>query len=249
MRVIVCISYVPDITNELKISSDRKSVCNENLTYIINPFDEHAIEETVQLKEKFNAETIAVTFGPDFYKEVIRKAYSYGIDEGVLIKSNTDNYDSFTVAKNLAEFIREKHPDLIFFGKQSIDYENVSVQNMVGQLLNIPSLNVISKINYNEKQITLEKTTEKGKELITVNLPVLIGVERTLNIPRYPKLKDVLKSKSIPIEIKEPYFSENKIEFSELKLASKKESGIILNNNSDSILEIIRFLKEKVKII
>lgn len=248
MKVVVCISYVPDFNNELIISSDKKSIISENLNFILNPFDEFAIEEAVKLKENFNAETFAVTFGIERAKEAIRKAYSYGIDKGVLILTESQDFDSYTVARNLSEFIKEIKPDLIFFGKQSIDFDGNSVHGMVSELSGIPSINVVTKINYDENNVSVEREVENGKEILSLKLPVIIGCQKGLNTPRYPKLKDVLSSKNKPIEIKNPYYTGNKINLSELNYSEVKSGGKILKYENSSIFELIRFLKEKVKI-
>ncbi|MCX7832736.1 MAG: electron transfer flavoprotein subunit beta/FixA family protein [Ignavibacteria bacterium] len=249
MKVVVCISYIPDPNNEFILSPNRKFFLIDNLNFIINPFDEYAIEEAVQLKEKTGAETIVVCYGPPRYKEAIRKAYSFGIDKGVLIQSNLDNFDSFTVAKNLADFIQEIKPDLIFFGKQSIDFDGNSVHGMVAEIIGIPSINIAIKINYSNGQITVEREVEDGREILTLKLPAIIGTQKGINTPRYPKLKDVLASKTKSIEIRDECYSKNKIDIFEIKHSQTKAQGRILKENSESITELIKFLKDDIKIL
>ncbi len=249
MKVVVCISYIPDTSNEIKLSPDKKSIEKKNLIYILNPFDEFAIEESLKLKEKFGAEIIAVTFGTILHKEAIKRAYSYGIDKGVLILLNSDDFDSFSVAKNLAEVIKEINPDIIFLGKESIDYNGISIHGMLSELLNIPSVNIVTKIEYNNDEITVERDIDDGKERITLKLPVIIGTQKGLNIPRYPKLKDVLASKTKPIEERNAYYIGNRLEISELKISQSKAQGKIIKSDDNCITEIVKFLKEEIKIL
>ena len=126
MKIVVCISQVPDTTTKVKVGENGKNIDPKDVTYIINPYDEFAIEEGIKLKEKNGGETIAVSVGKETIKETIRKAFAMGIDKGILIKTD-EELDSFSVAKNLANALKEINPDIILFGKQSIDYDNSQV--------------------------------------------------------------------------------------------------------------------------
>ena len=106
MKIVVCVSLVPDTTTKVKIAGSGRTIDENGVSFVLNPYDEFAVEEAVQLKEKNGGEVIAISFGTDKYKEAIKKAFQMGADTGVLIKSLTTDFDSFVVAKNLANEIR-----------------------------------------------------------------------------------------------------------------------------------------------
>lgn len=249
MKIVVGVSLVPDSTTKVKISDNGKSIDENGVTYIINPYDEFAVEEAVQLKEKKGAETYAISFGSVRDKEAIKKAFQMGIDKGILIRSDSDDFDSFTAAKNLAETIKEINPDIIFFGKQSIDYDGSVVPGMVGELLGIPSVNVVTKTEYGDNSLTLEREIEGGKEIISASFPVVIGTQKGLNTPRYPNLKSIMASKSKPIEEKNAVYSGNMTEVNEMKLPETKGKGKILTDGINSVPELVNLLRNEAKVI
>ncbi len=249
MKIVVCVSLVPDSTTKVKISGSNKSIDETGVTYILNPYDEFAVEEAVQLKEKKGAETYAISFGTQKHKEAIKKAFQMGIEKGILITADSEEYDTFTAAKNLADAIKEINPDIIFFGKQSIDFDGLTVPGMVGELLGIPSVNVVTKIEYGDNSLTLEREIEGGKEVISASIPAVIGTQKGLNTPRYPNLKSIMASKSKPIEEKKSTYSGNIINVKEMKLPESKGKGKILTDGVNSVPELVNLLRNEAKVI
>jgi electron transfer flavoprotein beta subunit len=249
MKIVVCVSLVPDSTTKIKISGTSKSIEETGVTFVLNPYDEFAVEEAVQLKEKNGGEVIAITYGNQKSKEAIKKSYQIGVDKGIFIQSSNDIYDSFNTAKNLAEVIKEINPDIIFFGKQSIDYDNHILPGMVGEILNIPSINVVTKLTIEGSKITAEREIEGGKEIIESKLPVLIGTQKGINIPRYPNLKSIMASKNKPIEEKKSSFNENLLEIENITLPPEKSKRIIFANGVCDVPELVRLLREEAKVI
>ena len=248
MKITVCVSSVPDSTTKVKIAGDKLKIDETGVTYIINPYDEYAVEEAVQLKEKNGGEVYVISFGSIKSKDVIKKAYQMGADKGIFIESSGE-YDSFTVAKNLAEVLKELNPDIIFFGKQSIDFDGLSVPTMVGELLNLPSVNVVTKLTINGELVIAEREIEGGKEIIESKMPVLIGTQKGINNPRYPNLKSIMASKSKPIEERKASYSGNKTDIIEMSLPLAKSSGKILTNGTGDVPELVRLLREEAKVI
>ena len=123
MKIAVCVSHVPDTATKIKIGADGISIDPAGVTYIINPYDEFAIEEALKTKEMTGGEVVVISLGGDANKETIRKALAMGADQGVLLKKD-GYYDSFSVARALAEEIKAQNCELVFMGKQSVDYDN-----------------------------------------------------------------------------------------------------------------------------
>ena len=249
MKLVVCVSLVPDSTTKIKIADSQTVIDTSGVTFIINPYDEYAVEEAVQLKEKNGGEVIAVSFGTDKSKEVIKKAFQMGADKGILIKSSDQNFDSYTVARNLADVLKELAPDIIFFGKQSIDFDGLIVPNMVAEMLNMPSVNVVTKLEINGSNVLAEREIEGGKETVEALMPVIIGAQKGLNNPRYPNLKSIMASKSKPIEEKNPVYTGNKSDVTEMHLPVAKGKGKILEGGASSVPELIKMLREEAKVI
>ncbi len=248
MKIAVCISQVPDTTTKVKIASDGKSIDPSGVTFIINPYDEYGVEEALKLKEKGGGETIAVSVGKETVKETIRKAFAMGIDKGVLIKSDAV-MDSYAVAKNLADVLKELNPDIIFFGKQSIDYDDSQVGGLVAEFLGLPSINVVVDLTIEGNNVTAEREIEGGKEIVTATLPVVICAQKGLNDPRYPNLKGIMQAKSKPIEERQPTYTENKSEVLSMKLPKPKAKGKIVGTDAGAAAELVRLLREEAKII
>lgn len=249
MKVIVCVSLVPDSTTKVKIASDGKSLDTNGVQFILNPYDEFAVEEAVQYSEKHNAETIAISVGSDSSKESIKKAFQMGVQKGVSIKTPDDNIDSFTVAKNLSDFINNEKPDIVFLGKQSIDFDGSSLPSLISELTGIPSINVVVSLKVENNEVTVEKEIEGGKEVITTSLPVIIGTQKGINNPRYPNLKSIMAAKKKEVEVIDAAYTENLTEVSEMKLPPSKGTGKILTDGVNSVPELVKLLREEAKVI
>lgn len=249
MKIVVCVSTVPDSTTKIKVGGNGKSIDETGVTFIINPYDEFAVEEAVQLKEKNGGEVIAVSFGTDKSKEGIKKAFQMGADKGILIKSPTPEFDSYTVARNLAGAIKEINPDIVLFGKQSIDFDGLLVPKMTAEFLDLPSVNVVTKLEINGNCATIEREIEGGKETLKSNLPLVIGTQKGINNPRYPNLKSIMASKSKPIEEKAPVDGDPKSSVADMRLPDAKGQGKIFTDGAASVPELVKLLREEAKVI
>ncbi len=248
MKIAVCVSQVPDTTTKVKVGADGKTIDPAGVTYIINPYDEFAVEAALQLKEKNGGETIVLSVGKDSNKEAIKKAYAMGIEKGILVKSDAE-MDSYCVAKNLAEVLKEINPDIVFFGKQSIDYDDSQVGSLTAEMLCIPSVTVVVSMNVEGGKVTCEREIEGGKEIVESTIPVAIAAQRGLNNPRYPNLKGIMAAKSKPIEERQPTCTENKIEIISMKLPAAKPKGKIVGTDVSAVPELVRLLREEAKVI
>lgn len=207
MKTIVLIKKTPDTESKIKLTADNKAIDTGDLKYIINPYDEFAIEEALQIKEKGNAgEVIIAMFGVDSDKELIVKALAMGADRGLLIKADgLENADSLTVAKILTAAIKTENPDLVFCGKQAIDDDNMHVGTMVAELLQWPHVNVVNKVVVDGKKLTIEREIEGGKvECYSTQTPAVLGANKALNTPRYASLPGIMKAKKKPLDTKSP---------------------------------------------
>ncbi len=248
MKIAVCVSHVPDTATRISIGADGKTIDTNGVTYVVNPYDEFAIEEALKTKESLGGEVVVISLGPDANKETIRKALAMGVDTGVLLKTD-EQRDSLAVAKALAEEIKSQGAEIVFFGKQSVDYDNSIVGQLTAELLGYNSVTVVVDLKIEGDKVTAEREIEGGKEVVETTLPVVITAQKGLNEPRYASLKGIMAAKRKPIEEKEPASAENYVEVLRMKKPAPKQPGKIIGTDASAAAELVRLLREEAKVI
>ena len=250
MKIAACVSHVPDTATRVKIGQDSKSIDPNGVTYIINPYDEFAVEEALKTKEKFGngSEVVVISVGTDSSKETIRKALAMGADAGILLKTEGD-IDSFGVAKALSEEIKSQGCDLVFCGKQSVDYDNTITGQLVAEMLGYSCITVVVKLDIDGKKIIAEREIEGGREVVQSELPAVITAQKGLNEPRYASLKGIMAAKKKVIEEKTVSSSGKMIEVLKMQLPAPKQPGRILGTDSSAVPELVKLLHEEAKVI
>jgi electron transfer flavoprotein beta subunit len=248
MKIAVCVSHVPDTATKINIGSDGKTIDPNGVTYIVNPYDEFAIEEALKTKEKLGGEVVVISVGNDANKETLRKALAMGADSAVLLKDENQR-DSFGIAKALAEEIKLQNAELVFFGKQSVDYDNSINGQLTAELLNYNSVSVVVSLNIDGNKITAEREIEGGKEVVETSLPAVITAQKGLNEPRYASLKGIMAAKKKTIEEKEAVAANLFVEVVEMKKPAPKQAGKILGSDSSAVSELVKLLREEAKVI
>ncbi len=249
MKIVVCVSHVPDTATRIKVGSDGKTIDSAGVTYIINPYDEYAVEEALKTKEKLGSgEVVVVTLGSENSKETLRKALAMGADSGVLIKDDNQR-DSLGIAKALAEEIKALGSQLVFMGKQSVDYDNSIVGQLTAELLDYNCVTVCVKLDINGDKIIAEREIEGGREIVEASLPAVITCQKGLNEPRYASLKGIMAAKKKTIEEKSAASYSPKSEVVGMHLPAGKQPGRIVGSDVSAVPELVRLLKEEAKVI
>lgn len=248
MKILVCINHLPDTASKIIINSDNKTIDDSNITYVLNPYDEYAVEEAVKLKEENEGEVIVVSVGDDSHKESMKKALAMGGDKAVLIKGTKD-LDSFNVAKALSEEVKLQQADIVLLGKQSVDYDNSVMGSMIAEFSDYNSVSMVNKIEISEKTIKAKRLIEGAEEVIETSLPVVLSVDKGINEPRYPTLKGIMQAKKKPLEEKEFEFVANKVEVISLGLPEKKKAGEIIGSDVTAVPKLIDLLKNEAKVL
>ncbi|MGE0171212.1 MAG: electron transfer flavoprotein subunit beta [Oligoflexales bacterium] len=205
MKALVIIKRTPDTEAKIKLTADGKSVDNTDIKFIINPYDEFAIEEALKIKDqKPDTEVVIATFGSESDRELVVKALAMGADRGVLVKNeNLAQADSLTAAKILAKVVESEKPDIVFCGKQAIDDDNMHVGTMLAEVLGWGHVNVVGKLALDGNKGTAEREVEGGRmEVYEFELPCVFGANKSLNTPRYASLPGIMKAKKKPIDVK-----------------------------------------------
>ena len=248
MKILVFVNHVPDTETKVKVSADGKLIDPAGVNFMLSPYDEIAVEEALKTKQQFTGEVVVASLGGDTNKETLRKALAMGCDKAVLLKDSAAR-DSFAVASGLADYAKEYGAEIIFFGKQSIDYDDAQVAGLVAEMLGIPSISVVVKLEINDGNIAAEREIEGGHEIVHSKLPAVITTQKGLNEPRYPSLKGIMDAKRKPIEEKTIASVASRVEVSALRLPAAKAAGKIVGTDASAAAELVRLLHEEAKVI
>jgi electron transfer flavoprotein beta subunit len=248
MKLVACINHVPDTAAKINIAADGKTIDKTGVTYVISPYDEFAVEECLRLKEKNGGDVTVISLGGDAHKETLRKALAMGADKAVLLKDDGVR-DSFGVARALADYLKELSPDIVFFGKQSVDYDDGAVGVMVAEMLGLPSVSVVVKLDIAGGKATAEREIEGGREVVETSLPAVFTAQKGLNDPRYPSLKGIMGAKSKPIEERPASPVTAKTELLQAQKPPAKPAGRIIGTDVSAVPELVRLLHEEAKVI
>jgi electron transfer flavoprotein beta subunit len=249
MKIVVCVNHVPDTETKVKIGPDNKSIDKSGVNFILNPYDEFAIEAALQLKEKHGGETIAMSLGSDAHKETLRKALAMGVEKAILLKDDSSLRDSFSIAQALAEELKKLSPDCILFGKQSIDYYDEQIPGLVAEFMGIPSVSVVVKFTVQDGKLMCEREIEGGHEVVETTFPVVLSTQKGLNNPRYPSLKGIMSAKTKPIEERHAVMASSLVEIVSMQKPAPKASGKIVGTDASAVPELVRLLHEEAKVI
>ena len=203
MKIIVCIKQVPD-AKDVRLDPETNTLAREGVQSIMNPYDQHAVEEAVRLKEQLGGEVIVLSMGPPQAEEVLRQAISCGADRGVLVSDRAfAGADTWATSYTLARAVQKIGDfDLILCGKQAIDGDTAQVGPGLAIQLDIPFVTCIQKVREaSDKELTMERMMDDGYDVVAVQYPALITVVKDLNEPRVPSLKGKMKSKKAEIQM------------------------------------------------
>ena len=201
MNIVVCIKQVPD-TAEVKINPETGTLIREGVPSIINPFDMHALEAGLQIKERVNGRVIVLTMGPPQAETALRDAISMGADEGILLSDRAfAGSDTWATSFTLSKAIQKIGADIIICGKQAIDGDTAQVGPETAEFLNIPHISYVRKLEeIADTSIRVQRLMDDGYDIIESTLPVLLTVVKELNEPRLPSLKGKMAAKKAEIK-------------------------------------------------
>ena len=198
MNVIVCMKQVPDTETLIKIKPDGSGIVTDDIKYVMNPYCEFAVEESLRIKEKHGGQSILITMGSQKAVEALRTGLAMGSDRSIHLNDPAfEGADGFATAKALAEAIKKEPYDLILCGKQAVDDDMAQVGPALAEILNLPHVTLITKLEFSadKKKAKVEREVEGGKEVIEVNLPAVFTCQKGLNEPRYASLPGIMKAK------------------------------------------------------
>ena len=247
MKILVCISKTPDTTAKIAFADNNTKFAAAGVQWIINPYDEwYALVRAIELKEK-DPSTILhlVNVGGADSEPIIRKALALGGDEAIRV--NSENSDSFNIASQIAAVAKEGAYDLIFTGKETIDYNGSSIGGMVAELLDLPYISHALKFDMEGNTATVVREIEGGEETDKVALPVVVSCQKGMAEQRIPNMKGIMGARSKPLKVVEPVAADSYTSIVSFDLPPAK-AGVKLVS-PDQPEELVRLLHEEARAI
>jgi len=257
MKIVVLMKVVPDTETRFEIREDGTDVVyDDRIQWIISPYDEYALEEAIQTKEKLGGTVTILTLGKGKEQQVIRKALAMGADDSVLINSaDLMESDALGIARIFSKELEGTGADLIFAGKVATDSNDGYVGAAVAELMGIPVITEVSDMEVSESSVVVTREASGRKEKFEVTLPAIVTIDKGINEPRYPKLPQIMKAKRKPLDEKDGanYASvagsgNSKVKQIEVKFPPKKSGGEIFEGD-DAVDKLVDALMNKEKVV
>jgi len=247
MKILVCISKAPDTTSKISFKDGNTKFEEAGVQWIINPYDEwYALVRAIELKEKDASVTIhLITVGGADTEPIIRKALALGGDEAIRINAASD--DSYYIAAQIAEIAKQGSYDLVFTGKETIDYNASSIGGLVAELLDVPYISLATKFDLNGTTSTVTREIEGGEEVAEVSLPLVVSCAKGVAEQRIPNMRGIMAARTKPLKVTEPANIDTLTSITSYELPPAK-AGVKLVA-ADNVAELVRLLHEEAKAI
>ncbi|WP_144510987.1 electron transfer flavoprotein subunit beta/FixA family protein [Bacillus sp. FJAT-22090] len=257
MNIYVLVKRTFDTEEKIVVSGGK--IQEDGAEFIINPYDEYAIEEAIQVRDAQGGEVTVLTLGGEDAEKQLRTALAMGADKAVLInvEDDVEEMDQFTAAHIISEYLKDKNPDLILAGNVAIDGGSGQVGPRVAEILGINYVTTITNLEIDGTAVTIKRDVEGDTEVLETSLPLLVTAQQGLNEPRYPSLPGIMKAKKKPleeIELDDLDIDEDDVEAKtetlEIYLPPKKEAGKVLEGElADQVKELVHLLHSEAKVI
>ena len=256
MHIVACVKQVPDTETLIKVKPDGSGIEEDGIKWVMNPYDEFGVEEALRLKEKHGGDVTVISVGPGGVADTIRTALAMGAEKGIHIDDPAlEGADAYTTAAALAAAIKEIPCDVIFCGQRAIDDDSGQVGSVLAELLDIPQLTIITKVDVESDTVKVVKPIEGAQLLIESTLPCVITTQKGLNEPRYASLPGIIKAKKKPIDVKDAAALGISVDLKAkvVKIMPPPETppGKVIEGDDASVTaaELVRLLREEAKVI
>jgi electron transfer flavoprotein beta subunit len=245
MKILVCISHVPDTTSKINFVDNNTRFETNGVQFIIGPYDDYALARAIELKETQSASVTVLNVGLADTEPTIRKALAIGADDAIRI--NADPVDSFFVATQIAEQAKTGGYDLILMGRESIDYNGGVVHSIVGELLGMPSISPVMKLDIEGGKAKLAREIEGGKENVEVNLPFVAGCQEPISEWKIPNMRGIMSARTKPLKVVEPKAVDSGVKLQKFEMPPPK--GSVKMISADNVTELVTLLKNEAKVL
>jgi electron transfer flavoprotein beta subunit len=244
MKILVCISHVPDTTSKINFVESSTKFDTTGVQFIIGPYDDYALARAIELKEATPGTTVTViNVGLPDTEPTIRKALAIGADDAIRV--NADPTDSFFVATQIAE--HAKGYELVLMGRESIDYNSGVVHAMVGEILGLPSISPVMKLDIEGTKVKMTVEIEGGKEQVEANLPLVAGCQEPIAEWKIPNMRGIMSARTKPLKVVEPKATQPTAVIQKFELPAPK--GAVKMISADNVAELVTKLKNEAKVL
>lgn len=245
MKILVCMSVVPDTTTKITFTENNTKFNTQGVQFIINPYDELSLTKALEIAEKNAGTVTVVTVGLADADAVIRKALAIGANDAIRI--NAFPSDAQFVAEQIAHIVKSNQYDMVLTGRESIDYNGGQMCGLLGAMLNWPSINVCTKIELNGGVAEFERDIDGGRQTLTSTLPLVASAQKDLCEPRIPNMKGIMAARTKPLNVVEPVGTEAASQYINYESPAPKQAVKLIDANNAG--ELINILKNEAKII
>jgi electron transfer flavoprotein beta subunit len=245
MNILVCISNVPDTTTKITFTDNNTQFNTNGVQFILNPYDEIALARAIELTDGDKGTVTVINVGEANTEATIRKALAIGATDAVRI--NAKPHDAWFVAYQIAHYVKANPFDLILTGRESIDYNGSKVAAMLGELLDLPSVSIIKKLEVNGDNATVEREIEGGKEILTIPFPFVAGTAEGVAEPKIPNMRGIMSARTKPLAVIEPVEVKTNSEI--ISYETPAPRGQVKLVAADNAAQLIELLHTEAKVI
>ncbi len=245
MKILVCISHVPDTTSRISFTDNNTKFDTTGVQFIIGPYDDYALARAIELKEGSGATVHVLNVGLNDTEPTLRKALAIGADEAIRV--NAEPTDSFFVASQIAAVAKAGGYDLILMGRESIDYNSGVVHGLVGELLSLPSVSPVMKLDLDGRRAKLAREIEGGKEYLEVDLPFVAGCQEPIAEWKIPNMRGIMSARTKPLKVVDPVSADGGVKLTRFELPPPK--GAVKMIAADNVGELVNLLKTEAKVL
>jgi electron transfer flavoprotein beta subunit len=245
MKILVCVSNVPDTTTKITFTDNNTQFNTNGVQFILNPYDEIALSRAIELTDGDKGSVTVINVGEVNTEATVRKALAIGATDAVRI--NAKPHDAWYVAYQIAQYVKANPFDLILTGRESIDYNGSKVAGMLGELLDIPSVSIIKKLDAADSNATVEREIEGGKEILTIPYPFVAGTAEGVAEPKIPNMRGIMSARTKPLTVIEPVEVKT---FSEvLSYETPAPRGQVKLVPADDVAKLVELLHTEARVI
>ncbi|WP_420578549.1 electron transfer flavoprotein subunit beta/FixA family protein [Ekhidna sp.] len=245
MKILVCITHVPDTTSRIAFTDGDTKFDKNGVQFIIGPYDDYALARAVELKEQTGGSITVLNVGEAETEPTIRKALAIGADDAIRV--NAFPQDALFVAKQIAAVAKAGGYDMILMGRESIDFNGGQVHGMVGELLGIPSVSPVMTLDLDGDTAKVSREIEGGKEYLELPLPFVAGCQEPIAEWKIPNMRGIMSARTKPLEVKDPTGDAPKTKVSKFEMPPAK--GDVKLVDPDNMDELVDLLKNEAKVI
>ncbi len=245
MKILVCITHVPDTTSKINFKDNNTKFDTTGVQFIIGPYDDYALARAVELKDSTGSTLTVLNVGLADTEPTIRKALAIGADDAIRV--NADPTDSFFVATQIAEQAKAGGYDLILMGRESIDYNSGVVHGLVGEMLGIPSVSPVMKLDIEGTKAKVTREIEGGKELLELDIPFVAGCQEPIAEWKIPNMRGIMSARTKPLKVVEAQAVDSGVKLQKFELPPPK--GAVKMVPADNVAELVKLLKTEAKVL